>query len=119
MAIRLRDLDPVVELVLLPSGHEIGVYPADAGAIQLIRELEADPNDEDKARLCLRRLLPDATPDEILQLTPPMVKAVLLLATKQVAAVEEMLGESSGGRETASDLPLSPPETGTATSVNE
>ena len=118
MPISLRQIDPAVETVILPSGREIPVYPADAGAVQLIRELEqAGYGDEPKAILALRRLIPDATPEEIDTLTPPMVRVIVALGTQGVAAVEAMLGESSGGREATVTSPSSP-ETGTDTSVN-
>jgi hypothetical protein len=110
MAINLRDLDPAVESVLLPSGREVPVYPADAGTVQLLRELELNPEDEARADLCLRRMIPDSTPEERLELTPPMVNVICLLSTKRIAEVEKLLGESSGTTvETENSTPPSSP----------
>jgi hypothetical protein len=118
--VKLRDLDPVIEWVELTNGSVVGILPADAGADQLFKQCQQEPENEALGKELLQRVLQGATEDDLLTLTPTHVQYILARSGKNIALVEKVLGESSGAvvRVTASTTPASSPEIGTATSVN-
>lgn len=101
--IKLAHIDPSVEEVELPSGRVVPVRPADAGAFELAIEVidvangrrDATPDDLKTLLKAVKRMLPDATAEEVEQLTVPMLSAVVLIATGRAAEVYALLGESS------------------------
>lgn len=124
--IRLADIDPPEHEVTLPSGRTIPVRPADAGAFELVMEVwdvaqgRRDPTPEDMRTLirAVRRMLPDATTEEVDQLTAPMLLAVVQLGTGHAAEVYALLGESSAPGAQAPDSRRSSPATASPTSAS-
>lgn len=92
---RLADIDPTPDTVELPSGREVILRHADAGAIELLIELEANPGDLQKQLAIVQRILPDASAEELRQLTMPMIAQVVKLGTARGLEVYQRMGESS------------------------
>ena len=112
--VRLADLDAPLKPVKLdpspewPEGRWVRVRPIDGKGYQLLQEIEATQ----AFRLyweIARRVLPDATQDEIDRLTPREVVAVVEIAAGNVAAVEAILknAEGSSHSESAATAPRS------------
>lgn len=93
MQIRLIDIDPPVDTVILPSGREIPVRPADAGVMELALETPGTATLPQLLTIA-RRLLPDATEEELRSLTIGMLNAVLQAGVKSAMEVYTRVGES-------------------------
>lgn len=121
--IKLTQVDPAVEeMVELPSGREIAVRSADAGAFELVMDVwdvatgkrSATPDDLKVMLKIVQRVLPDSTAEERSQLTTPMMVAVIQIASGRAAEVYALLGESSApgvendSRRSTPDIPSAP-----------
>lgn len=112
--IRVADLNQPVGHLEVNATRRIAIRRADLGTFQLAQELAEKPDNLGLQLACLKRILPDATDEELRAFTPEVITAVVNRALANLDEVQRALGESSGVSPSTND---SPPATPTPTSA--
>jgi hypothetical protein len=110
------DFDIPVGHIVFRSGNRVAIQRADFFIAQIGRRLAADPGDVDLQLQALKRVMPDATDEDIATMTGAVIDAVLLQARTGIPEAEQVLGESLGA-DLGNGSPDSPPGTPTPTSA--
>lgn len=97
--IRIADLEKPAGKVELLSGRVVSVRHMDAIAVDLYKTILTDPSQGELVWPLARRILPDATEDEINALTPEAISAVAQIALDQLAAVQAWIADLTARKE--------------------
>lgn len=116
--IRIADLDKPAAQVELLSGRIVRVRHMDAIALDLYKSIVGGTASETDIWLLAQRLLPDATPEEIRELTPEAIAGVAQIAVGQIVAVQAWIADLNARKDTtpAPTVSSSSPATESGTS---
>lgn len=108
-------LDGPLGYLVMRSGSKHAIQRETLRTYRIRQEATADPSNADLQLAYLKGVVPTASEEELLDLSGPVVDAVVLRARTGIEDVEAVLGESLGAR-TENATNDSPPGTGTPTS---
>jgi len=98
--LRARDFDAPQDEFEFMDGHVTPIYPADVATIEMALELEdrrtalTGREALDALRQIARRVLKDATPEQIDSLSPKAIQSAVGAVIRQASEVADAVGES-------------------------
>jgi hypothetical protein len=106
--IREADFDRAIGDFVTKAGRRLPIRRADLGTFQLAQEVAEQPGNLGLQLACLKRIMPDATDEELRGLTVPVMQRIIERSLANLDEVQRLLGESLGASPVSGTTASSP-----------